>query len=391
VEPRSAIVAGAGIGGLTAALALSRQGWRVTVLERRTGFSEVGAGIQISPNASRVLIDLGLGSALRRAASEPSRVVVRSIGSGAQIGEVALGPFMRERFGAPYYVIHRADLQRLLLDAVRSQPNVTLLLGREACGFGGGSGQEIAIEKAGGARETLAADLVVGADGLWSKLRAATGPARAPEYRGFVAWRATMVRAEAPAEIAGEETGLWLGRAGHVVHYPLAGGRLLNIVAIERRADPVEGWAAPGRREDLLARFDDAAESLRQLLAVPAEWLLWSVFDLPAARMANGRLALLGDAAHPVLPFLAQGGALAVEDAATLANALAQARDVPAALERYANARLARVRRVQAAARRNGRAYHSGGIPAFIRDRIMARLGPQGMAERYAWLYGWRA
>jgi salicylate hydroxylase len=391
VEPGSAIVAGAGVGGLAAALALARRGWSVTLVERRTGFSEVGAGIQISPNASRILIDLGLGPALRRAASEPPRVVVRALRSGRRIGEVALAPFMRERFGAPYYVIHRADLQTLLLDAVRGQPNVTFLLGRAVTGASEEPGQaQVAIEKAGGVWETLAADLVVGADGLWSKLRAALGDARAPQYQGFAAWRATMPRAEAPAEFSAEETGLWLGRSGHVVHYPVAGGRLLNIVAVERRAEPVEGWATPGARDELLKSLGDAARPLRDLLGAPREWLLWSLFDLPATRMAKGRLALLGDAAHPVLPFLAQGGALAIEDAAVLGQALAQAPDVPAALARYARARLSRARRVQAAARRNGRAYHAGGVPAFIRDRIMAGLGPEGMAGRYAWLYGWR-
>jgi salicylate hydroxylase len=391
VEPGSAIVAGAGIGGLTAALALARRGWSVTIVERRTGFSEVGAGIQISPNASRVLMDLGLGPALRRAASEPSRVVVRALRSGRRIGGVALGPFMRERFGAPYYVIHRADLQTLLLDAVRGQQRITLLLGRFATGVRDGPGQaEVAIAKAGGAQATLTADLAVAADGLWSKLRAFLGDTVAPEYQGFAAWRATVPHAEAPAELAGEETGLWLGRGGHVVHYPIAGGRLLNLVAVERRPEPVEGWATPGAREELLKSFGDAAQPLRELLSAPREWLLWSLFDLPAAQMAKGRLALLGDAAHPVLPFLAQGGALAIEDAAVLASALAQAPNVPAGLEHYARARLPRTRRVQAAARRNGWAYHTGGVPAFVRDCVLARLGPAGMAERYAWLYGWR-
>ena len=257
--------------------------------------------------------------------------------------------------------------------------------------LGGGSGQEIAIEKAGGARETLAADLVVGADGLWSKLRAATGPARAPEYRGFVAWRATMVRAEAPAEIAGEETGP--GLVAPVTWFIIrlrAGG---SSTSWRSNAAPSRSRAGrlPGRREDLLARFDNAAESLRQLLAVPAEWLLWSVFDLPAARMANGRLALLGDAAHPVLPFLAQAGrwrSRMPQRSRTRSRRHAMFRRLSSDTQMRA---LPRVRRVQAAARRNGRAYHSGGIPAFVRDRIMARLGPQGMAERYAWLYGWRA
>jgi salicylate hydroxylase len=392
VEPASAIVAGAGIGGLSAALALSRQGWRVTLIERRTGFSQAGAGIQISPNASRILIDLGLGSALRRAAAEPSRVSVRAISSGRQIGAVALGAFVHERFGAPYYVIHRADLQTILLDAVRGQAGIRLLMGRTVSSATEAAGAtQVAVERAGGTEETLEADLVVGVDGVWSKVRAVMGDTRPPQYQGFAASRATIPRGDAPAELGGDETGLWLGRAGHIVHYPVAGGRLLNIVAVERRPKPVEGWAAPGDGDELLAAFRDAAPPLRALLGAPREWLMWSLFDLPATRMAKGRLALLGDAAHPVLPFLAQGGALAIEDAAVLARMLAGASDVPEALARYARARLPRARRVQAAARRNGRAYHAGGLAAFVRDRIMARLGPEGMGKRYAWIYGWRA
>jgi salicylate hydroxylase len=391
VEPGTAIVAGAGIGGLAAALALSRGGWRVTLIERRTGFSEVGAGIQLSPNASRILIDLGLGAALRRAATEPARVTVRAISSGREIGAVALGSYMHDRFGALYYVIHRADLQTILLDAVRGQSGVRLLMGRTASSATETADtMQVALERAGGAEETIEADLVVGADGVWSKLRATLGDARAPQYQGFAAWRATIPRADAPPELAGNETGLWLGRAGHVVHYPVAGGRLLNVVAVERRPEPVEGWAARGDRDELLAAFRDAAPPLRALLGAPREWLMWSLFDLPAARMAKGRLALLGDAAHPVLPFLAQGGALAIEDAAVLARMLANASDVPEALARYARIRLPRARRIQSAARRNGRSCHLDGVTALIRDRVMAYLGPEGMTRRYAWVYGWR-
>jgi salicylate hydroxylase len=224
---------------------------------------------------------------------------------------------------------------------------------------------------------------------VWSRLRAALGDGRSPAFRGHVAWRATIDRAAAPPELAGNETGLWLGSAGHVVHYPIAGGRLLNVVAIERRNRPVEGWSEPGAREDLLGRFAGAAPLLRALLGTPASWLLWSLHDLPARGMARGRIALLGDAAHPVLPFLAQGAALAIEDAAALAGALAGGETVPSALRAYEAERLPRAGRVQAQARRNGRIYHAGPLVAFARDRVMRHLGPEGLTERYAWLYGW--
>ncbi len=387
----SIAVVGAGIGGLTAALALARSGHRVALVERRTGFTELGAGLQLSPNASRLLLGWGLGPALRRVASEPARVVVRSVRSGAEIGAIALGPSMRERYGAPYWVVQRSDLQTILLDAVRSDPAIRFAMGRTVEAVTEvEDGLRLRLVTSRGSEETLQADLVVGADGLWSRVRASTGDLRAPAFRNFVACRATVDRAEAPPDLAGNETGLWLGATGHVVHYPIAGGTRLNIVAIERRATPVDGWSAPGHREDLMRHFAGAAPLLRDLLAAPPSWHLWSLYDLPARSMVKGRVALLGDAAHPVLPFLAQGAALAIEDAAALSKALARGEALADALGAYELERLARARRVQSQASRNGRIYHAGGLIAFARNRVMRHLGAERLAARYEWLYGWR-
>jgi salicylate hydroxylase len=381
-------IVGAGIGGLTAALTLARRGHSVTLIERRVGFSEIGAGLQLSPNASRILLDLGLGPALRRAVTEPERVVIRAMRSGGAIGAVALGHTMRERFGAPYWVVHRADLQTLLLDAVRSEPGIRLLMGRTVEEAENGADHAtISLTSTGGARESLKADLVIGADGIWSKVREAVGEREPPTFRGHVAWRATLPRHDAPPALAGNEVGLWLGREGHVVHYPVAGGRLLNVVAIERRAQPVEGWATPGDGRDLLNSFAAASPLLKRLLTIPAQWHLWSLFDRPVGAMTKGRIALLGDAAHPVLPFLAQGAALAIEDAGALARLLGPT--PPAvALAAYAEQRRGRAETVQRHARRNGMIYHAGPLVAFGRDRVIRRLGPEGMTRRYDWLYG---
>jgi salicylate hydroxylase len=299
---------------------------------------------------------------------------------------------MRQRYGAPYWVAHRADLQRVLLDAVRSQPAIRLLMGRSVEEVTDApEAASLTFSTANGARETLMVDAVIGADGLWSKVRGSVGETQPPVYRGAIAWRATMERAKAPPELALNRTGLWLGPSGHVVHYPIAGGTLINIVAIERNAEPVEGWAAPGDRQILLAQYAKAAPPLRALLAEPAEWLRWSLFDRPAGRIAHGRVALLGDAAHPVLPFLAQGAALAIEDAAILTALLpADPQKVGGALQTYAEHRRDRVARVQNEARRNGKIYHASALVAFGRNIVMRQLGAERMTSRYDWIYGFK-
>lgn len=386
---RIAIV-GAGIGGLTAALALEARGHAITVYERRTGFGETGAGIQLSPNASRVLQGFGIDASLRRVGTEPAAMIVRALRSGRPIASIGLDG-AAACFGAPYLQIARSDLHTVLLDAVRGRPAIKLRVGRtlvsaeqnRAC-------VRLAFESAGGNREPADADVAVGSDGLRSQMRVFAGDTREPVFAENVAFRATVPIDAVPPGFAAKG-GLWLGRGRHVVHYPIGGGHALNIVAVAERRDPVEGWSAPADPAQVELAFAEAAEPLRRLLAQAQAWSAWSLYDLPVDAMAAGRIALLGDAAHPTLPFLAQGAALAIEDAAVLADALRGEDDVAAALQRYATLRTARVRRVQREARRNGRVYHAGGLLAFGRDQVMRRLGPAGMLTRYAWLYGWDA
>lgn len=234
---------------------------------------------------------------------------------------------------------------------------------------------------------------LVGADGLRSTTRMQVAGEHRPRYGRRSAWRALVPADSVPAEFRAPAVHLWLGRHAHLVHYPVKAGTMINIVAIAGDTWQGTGWSEPGLRDDLLARFriSEWAASARALLAVPEHWRKWALYDRRPLRSAgNGAVTLLGDAAHPVLPFLAQGAALAIEDAAVLAGALAATPDDPAAaMRQYESSRFARVRQVQRAARRNGVLYHLSGIPAFARNRVMQALGGEAVLKRYDWLYGW--
>lgn len=391
------IVAGAGIGGLATALFLARKGIPVVVLEKRVAFAEIGAGLQMSPNASHLLLDLGLGPALMRVATIPRRVVARGMESGRPLGGVELGDFLAERHEAPYLVLRRADLHQILLDAARTFPNIAFGIGRGVTHVAElADGVIVTATTAGGAVEDATAPCLVGADGLWSVTRAALGDRRQPVFSRTEAWRATLPAEAAPdfarASADGSaDTGLWLGQGRHVVHYPVDAGRAVNVVAVMEARLPRDGWSNAADSAPLLARFSDAARPLRELLAAVTDWQVWSLHDLPARQVAGRRIALVGDAAHPVLPFLAQGAALAIEDAATLGELLETLPDdVPTALSAYKRLRLKRAQRVQDAARRVGRFYHAWGPVALARDLAMAFKGPRGIARDYDWLYGWR-
>lgn len=392
------VVAGAGIGGLTAALALARRGIAVTVLEKRTALVEAGAGIQLSPNASRILIGLGLGPALARRAVEPERLVVRRLKDGRTLGGMPLGAAIRERHGAPYWVILRADLHGVLLDAVRSEPGVQLLVGRSVSDVTDtGDHAEVTFASADGAPQTVRTPLLIGADGVRSTLRPVIGEAEPPRFRQFEAWRCVVPSQAVPPALAARQSALWLGPQAHIVHYPVAGGEAWNVVVIVRARTAVDGWGLPMGSERFEALLSTLAApglaDLRALLRAGENWRLWSLHDAaPAARWSLRHATLLGDAAHPVLPFLAQGGALAIEDAAVLVKALAaHPGDTPAALTAYEEERSPRVRRVLEESRANSRTFHFSGIAGLVRDTLLRRWSGEQFAARYDWLYGWRA
>ena len=389
-------IAGGGIGGLAAALTASRAGCNVRLLERAVAFSEVGAGVQLGPNVTRVLHAWGLNDALAAVAAFPARLQVKNAEGGELLGELALGQAMATRYGAPYATVHRADLHALLLGALKQQGDINLHAGRALQSFSQ-SGKAVRLHTATG--PDIECDALIGADGLWSSVRQQLLGDGLPKRTGHLAYRALIPQAALPSPLRSNDVTVWLGQRLHVVRYPVRGGEQLNVVAFVHGEVPDDAgariaWDDSANRPDLLAALGESCAGLRSLIeAIPA-WRLWVMYDRPpmqgAHQHALGRVALLGDAAHPMRPYLAQGAGMAIEDAAELGNALSQAKavafDVPALLQRYALNRWQRNSRVQARALRNGRVFHAEGVVRWGRDASMKLLGAKVLDM--PWLYG---
>jgi len=388
------MIAGAGIGGLTAALAIAQAGFRVAIYDQAERLEEAGAGIQLSPNASRVLLSLGLRDRLEPNIVAPEDLRV-TLPSGRELARGPLGAGIEQRYGAPYWVVHRGDLQSALVDAVLEHPDISLQLGTRIEDYAQYSdGVTIAGLAAGRSIEARGIALVI-ADGLWSRLRRRLGDASPPRFAGHTAWRALAPTEQVAVDLRGPTVHLWLGRNAHLVHYPVRGGRLINVVAILRDRWADQGWNAPADRREVTDRFPPTIWpiDIQILLAAPQRWQKWALYDrAPVHRWGEGKVTMLGDAVHPMLPFLAQGGAMAIEDAAVLASCLAaMPDDVPLAMRSYERQRRARTARTQRAARRTGSAYHLGVARALVRNLTIAAMGGERLIRRYDWLYGWRA
>lgn len=387
------IVAGGGIGGLACALALSRAGVQVVVLEQAEAFGEVGAGLQLGPNAVRVLADWGFMDALQACAAFPEALRVRDAHQARQLGHLRLGAMALARHGQHYATLHRADLHGLLLDAVQRRPEAQLIRGTRVASFQvSGSAVQVGLDTG----EHLVGAALIGCDGLWSRVRAQLLGDLPPRATGHLAYRGLVRAVDLPAPLRANVVTAWLGPRLHVVHYPVKQGDWINVVAVVEGAlapggDP-HGWTHEAHATDLRRALGPACGELMAMVAAVPEWTLWPLHDRAPLRgaheQAQGPVALLGDAAHPMRPYLAQGAAMAIEDAWTLgqlAQVPAARSDWPGLLAAFARTRWQRNARVQQISQRNGTVFHARGVLRWARDRAMGLLGERLLDN--TWLY----
>ncbi len=382
------LIAGAGLGGLTAALALQQRGFRVRVFEQAPELREIGAGLQISANGTRVLFALGLERALMDIAWVPQGKEVRLWNTGETWKLFDLGPVSVERYGFPYVMVHRADFHAVLAAAVRARDPEAIRLGARCTGFAEDE-SGVALALANG--ESVRGRALIGADGVHSAIRATLFGPDAPKFTGCVAWRGLIPAARLPGHLLRPAGTNWVGPGGHIVHYFVRRGEILNFVGVRERADwTVESWTAAGTVEECLADFEgwhDDIQTMIRNIGTPYKWALMG--REPMARWCRGRVGLLGDACHPMLPFLAQGAVMAIEDGYVLAACLAAGADVPAALRAYEEARRERAARTVRGSAANTQLFHSpmlAGREAAQRF-VSENWHPDRIADRYEWLF----
>lgn len=382
-------IAGAGLGGLTAGLALLKRGFQVRILEQAEQLKELGAGIQLSPNCNRVLFNLGLEDELTKLAAEPEGKIVRLWNTGQTWTLFNLGEVSRELYGYPYLTAHRADLHSVLADAVRREDPDAIVLGAKLVGFDQ-RGDTVVARTADG--RSFEADVLIGADGVHSVVRGQLFGADEPKFSGLMAWRGVIDSETLPSQLRRPVGVNWVGPGSHVIHYPLRANRLVNFVAAVERSDwQVESWTQRGTTEECLADlagWHEDVHTLIRAIETPYKWAL--MVREPMPRWSEGNVSLLGDACHPTLPFLAQGAAMAIEDGYILARALSQYGDNPAnALQHYEDARRDRTARMVEGSNANAGRFHNRELasPEGAAAYVDREWQEERVKERYEWLF----
>ncbi|HXD43032.1 MAG TPA: 3-hydroxybenzoate 6-monooxygenase [Ramlibacter sp.] len=385
-HPLNLLVAGGGIGGLAAAYVLGRAGHRVTVLEQAGSFGEIGAGIQLGPNIFKMFDYLGLTKAVNRVAFFPTGLGMNDVRTGEKVIRVPLGGAALGAYGYPYGVIYRVDMHDVFLHACKTLPTVTLLTSSKVESFEQ-DGSGVRARLASG--ETLQGDALIGADGLWSRVREAVVGDGKPRVSGHIAYRAVLKREEVPDHLWSDDVVLWGGEKTHLVHYPLRRGELFNLVAVFHSNKYDEGWNTFGDTAELNERFSQAVPQVKELLGKIQTWKMWVLCDRePVKNWSKGRVTLLGDAAHPMLQYLAQGAGQAIEDAVVLGEALRASKgDVEQAFLKYQQARYLRTGRVQLTARFYGDIYHASGVQRELRNQLFQSGKESAGFAGLKWMY----
>lgn len=385
---RPVLVAGGGIGGLAAALALARLGLPVKVLEQSAQIGEIGAGIQLGPNAFSAFDALGIGEQARAHAVYTERLVMMDAVDESEVASMPVGEAFRERFGNPYAVSHRADVHQSLLDGVRREGRIELVTSTHVDRVEQDGAGVTLIDRDGRTHDGAA---VIGCDGVKSTLRAqyVGDPVR---VSGHVVYRAVVDARDFPADLQWNAPCVWSGPNCHLVHYPLRAGEQYNVVVTFHSRKAEEWGVTEGSREEVMSYFEGIADRPRQLLYLPKSWKRWATADRePIARWSFGRATLLGDAAHPMLQYLAQGACMALEDAVTLGEALrSEGGDFERGFARYERARVTRTARVVLLTREMGRIYHAHGVERLVRNDLWKGRTAERFYDALEWLYGWK-
>lgn len=382
------IIAGGGIGGLAAAIGLARKGQPVRVLERASEFGEIGAGIQLGPNAFHAFDYLGVGDRARQIAVHIDNLRLMDALHGDEITRIPLGTEFRARFGNPYAVVHRGELHRLFLEACQAHELVELQTHAHVIGYERQGGQVAALLKGGDRAEGRA---LIGADGLWSRVRAQMLDDGPPRVSGHTTYRSVIPVEHMPEELRWNAATLWAGPKCHIVHYPLSDWKMFNLVLTCHNDAPEPVAGEPVSHDEVRNGFEHVNPLARSIIDKGQEWKRWVLCDRdPVTRWTDANVALLGDAAHPMLQYMAQGACMAMEDAVALAEEIGARPDAPAsALVAYQNRRYLRTARVQLQSRAVGEhIYHPDGAHAALRNAVMQARGPDEWYDQVAWLYG---
>jgi salicylate hydroxylase len=385
---RRVLVAGAGIGGLAAALALVRQGWSVTVLEQAAQIGEIGAGIQLGPNAFAAFDALGVGESARGRAVYTDELVMHDALDETLVGRIPVGAAFRQRFGNPYAVIHRADVHESLLEGARASGRVEILTSTPVVRVEQDDAGVTVFDAHGGAHRGAA---LIGADGVKSAVRQQF-VGDAARVSGHVVYRAVVERQDFPADLQWNAASIWVGPDCHLVHYPLRGGEQYNVVVTFHSREPEQWGVREGSFEEVQSYFEGICPRARQLIELPRSWKRWATADRePIGQWSFGRVTLLGDAAHPTLQYLAQGACMALEDGVTLGRALGiHGGAFGPAFAHYQRSRIARTARVVLSSREMGRIYHAKGVERLVRNALWQGRTPERFYDALEWLYGWR-